>query len=119
MTPPQSPKASIRSYGGTDNFDTQSDTSYGSVHGTDYRAQSHGEPSSDRARRKSFIEEDEDPLQIEPATMKKKEETVTWMSLPCKSQLCILVLARLSEPLTQTSLRVSICPASGDSLLRY
>ena len=40
-------------------------------------------------------------------TMKKKEEKVTWSSLPHKSQLAILTLARLSEPLVQTSLRVS------------
>ena len=32
------------------------------------------------------------------------EQPVTWMSLPKKSQLAILTLARLSEPLTQTSL---------------
>jgi hypothetical protein len=33
-----------------------------------------------------------------------KEEPVTWVSLPRKDQLLILMLARLSEPLTQTSL---------------
>jgi hypothetical protein len=103
---PPSPKSSIRSYGATENCDTQSEVSYGSVHGTDYQGQNRGEPSSDRARRKSFIEQDEEPLQIEPPTMKKKDETVSWMDLPCKSQLAILTLARLSEPLTQTSLRV-------------
>ena len=32
-------------------------------------------------------------------------EQVTWRSLPSKSQLAILTLARLSEPLTQTSLQ--------------
>ena len=32
------------------------------------------------------------------------EKPVTWKSLPKKSQLAILTLARLSEPLTQTSL---------------
>lgn len=33
-----------------------------------------------------------------------KEEPVTWRSLPRKDQLLVLTLARLSEPLTQTSL---------------
>lgn len=102
----RSPNGSIRSYGSTDDDNSQSSKSSVAVHGTDYHNdQHHPEPSSDRARRKSFIEEDEDELQIEPPT-KKKEETVTWSSLPCKSQLAILTMARLSEPLVQTSLRV-------------
>ncbi|KAL5409973.1 hypothetical protein PMIN06_004943 [Paraphaeosphaeria minitans] len=33
-----------------------------------------------------------------------KEKPVTWLSLPRKDQLAVLTLARLSEPLTQTSL---------------
>ena len=105
---PKSPK----NYGTIENCDTESNTSDDiSPHGTDYQDQAltdvHHEPSFDRARRRSFIAEDEDPLQIEPPTMKKKEEKVTWSSLPHKSQLAILTLARLSEPLVQTSLRVS------------
>lgn len=36
----------------------------------------------------------------------EKEEKVTWMSLPHKKQLIVLTLARLSEPLVQTSLQV-------------
>lgn len=39
---------------------------------------------------------------------KEKEASVTWMSLPHKRQLIILTLARLSEPVVQTSLQV--CP---------
>lgn len=105
---PKSPK----NYGTIESCDTESNTSDDiSPHGTDYQDQAltdvHHEPSFDRARRRSFIAEDEDPLQIEPPTMKKKEEKVTWSSLPHKSQLAILTLARLSEPLVQTSLRVS------------
>jgi hypothetical protein len=43
----------------------------------------------------------------EPAELeKKREEPVTWASLPHRSQLVILTLARLSEPLVQTSLQV-------------
>lgn len=46
---------------------------------------------------------------IAPPHMKEKvEEKVTWMSLPCKKQLIVLTLARLSEPLVQTSLQVSL-----------
>jgi hypothetical protein len=95
---------------GTISSDT--DSTISSPHGTDYHERDtpikRNESSFDRARRKSFIEEDEDPFQIEPTTMKKKDEPVTWSSLPHKSQLAILTIARLSEPLVQTSLRVSI-----------
>ncbi|KAF8860717.1 MFS general substrate transporter [Acephala macrosclerotiorum] len=35
----------------------------------------------------------------------EKEEKVTWMSLPHRKQLIVLTLARLSEPLVQTSLQ--------------
>jgi len=35
----------------------------------------------------------------------EEEKPVTWMSLPKKGQLAILTFARLSEPLTQTSLQ--------------
>ena len=35
----------------------------------------------------------------------EEEQAVTWRSLPRKGQLLILTLARLSEPLTQTSLQ--------------
>lgn len=47
---------------------------------------------------------DEDPLLPLP----KKEEPVTWLSLPHKSQLIVLALCRLSEPLTQTSVSAYI-----------
>lgn len=89
-------------------YDTESDKSSDiSPHGNDYDGGSNSEVQYDRARRRSFIEEDEDPLQIE-LPVKKNETPVTWMSLPHKSQLAILTIARLSEPLVQTSLRVSI-----------
>jgi len=38
---------------------------------------------------------------------KSKEELVTWRSLPHKGQLAVLTMARLSEPLVQTSLQVN------------
>lgn len=40
-----------------------------------------------------------------PLAEPSKEQAVSWSSLPKKSQLAILTLARLSEPLTQTSLQ--------------
>lgn len=39
------------------------------------------------------------------ASSTKSEKPVTWRSLPKKGQLAILTFARLSEPLTQTSLQ--------------
>ncbi|KAF2732540.1 MFS general substrate transporter [Polyplosphaeria fusca] len=55
-----------------------------------------------------------------------KEKLVSWMSLPRKDQLLILTLARLSEPLTQTSLGAylfyqlqSFDPSLPDSTISY
>lgn len=88
---------------------SDSETEGPSVHGTDYHPlglKPRKEPTSDRARRRSFMEEDEDPLQVDiPIREEKKEAPITWMSLPRKGQLAILVTARLSEPLVQSSLR--------------
>lgn len=68
-------------------------------------------PSFEAERSRSFVDdldEDDEPLQIEiPNRTEEKQKPVTWASLPRKSQLAILVLARLSEPLVQSSLRVS------------
>ena len=97
----------VSDYGTIGNYDSDSDKSSDiSPHGNDYEGGRGHETQYDRARRRSFIEEDEDPLQIELG-VKKKEKPVTWMSLPHKSQLAILTVARLAEPLVQTSLRVS------------
>ena len=46
----------------------------------------------------------EQPLLLLPK-QPEKPQPVSWSSLPKKSQLAILTLARLSEPLTQTSLQ--------------
>lgn len=61
-----------------------------------------------------------DDVEIE----KLKEEEVTWMSLPHKRQLAVLTLARLSEPLVQTSLQAymfyqlkSFDPSLSDSII--
>lgn len=109
-----SSKSSVRSlrsvsdYGTIAQYDTDSDKSSDiSPHGNDYDGGSGSEVPYDRARRRSFIEEDEDPLQIELPV--KKPKPVTWSSLPHKGQLAILTAARLAEPLVQTSLRVSTC----------
>lgn len=44
----------------------------------------------------------------EEEKVKQKDEPVTWRSLPHRRQLIVLTLARLSEPLVDTSLRVCI-----------
>lgn len=48
---------------------------------------------------------------------KEAEEKVTWMSLPHKRQLAILTIARLSEPLVQTSLQVRYFPCYSLTLI--
>ncbi|PGH12472.1 hypothetical protein AJ79_04216 [Helicocarpus griseus UAMH5409] len=56
-------------------------------------------------RRPSLIEEEETNV-VKPNDAKPEDEKpVSWFSLPKKSQLAILTIARLSEPLTQTSLQ--------------
>lgn len=58
---------------------------------------------STTVRRSSFIEDDEALPTEEP--LPRKQEPVAWKDLPHKGQLAILTIARLSEPLTQTSLQ--------------
>lgn len=76
------------------------------------------------------VEEDERATgaRVEPPHPKptSKPEPVSWMSLPRKDQLAILTLARLSEPLTQTSLQSymfyqlrSFAPDASDSTISY
>jgi hypothetical protein len=55
------------------------------------------------ARRLSYTHPSQSPTDEFSAA---KEAPVTWMSLPNKRQLAILTIARLSEPLVQTSLQV-------------
>ena len=54
-------------------------------------------------RRSSFIEDGEALPAEEP--LPKRQKPVAWKDLPHKGQLAILTIARLSEPLTQTSLQ--------------
>lgn len=54
-------------------------------------------------RRSSFIEDGEALPAEHPRP--KKQKPVAWKDLPHKGQLVILTMARLSEPLTQTSLQ--------------
>lgn len=62
------------------------------------------EPPYSNARRLSFI--DEDQTQAQPEIPKKERAgPIGWMELPQKRQLAILTVARLSEPLVQTSLQ--------------
>ena len=56
-------------------------------------------------RRSSFIDEEEQPVaEASAAHQNQNKEPVTWSSLPQKSQLAVLTLARLSEPLAERSL---------------
>ena len=77
------------------------------------------------ARRLSFVEEDESPPQPS-SSHPADDKPVTWGSLPRKGQLAVMTLARLSEPLTQTSLGAyvfyqlkSFDPSKSDSEIAY
>ncbi|KAE8147963.1 major facilitator superfamily domain-containing protein [Aspergillus avenaceus] len=52
-----------------------------------------------------FDDRDDDNDSGDDAVESSREKPVTWRSLPKKGQLAILTLARLSEPLAQTSLQ--------------
>jgi hypothetical protein len=54
----------------------------------------------------------ETELEVADAGKAKKNAAVSWMSLPNKKQLAVLVTARLSEPLVQTSLQVIPTPCN-------
>jgi hypothetical protein len=80
------------------------------------RPLSAGEPASSNGTPLSAIDHGEvaveggvgvDPIEPPVELEKKEDEPVTWASLPHRGQLIILTLARLSEPLVQTSLQVS------------
>ncbi|KAI5288105.1 hypothetical protein KEM52_001300, partial [Ascosphaera acerosa] len=61
-----------------------------------------------RSRSYSFTEEEENNT-IDPAAQAEADDPpVGWLSLPNKTQLLVLTLARFSEPLTQTSLQAYI-----------
>ncbi|MCJ1354807.1 MAG: hypothetical protein MMC33_004797 [Icmadophila ericetorum] len=60
---------------------------------------------SGMGRRLSFINDESQPPPTLASNEKVKEKQVSWKDLPNKRQLTILTLARLSEPLTQTSLQ--------------
>jgi hypothetical protein len=68
-----------------------------------------GEEARERRSSESNSEADA-PLgrhsDIEPATQQDEKKPVTWSDLPRKEQLIIITIARLSEPLVQTSLQV-------------
>ncbi|KAH6629219.1 major facilitator superfamily domain-containing protein [Boeremia exigua] len=57
-------------------------------------------PIETNVRAGTSLSQIDDMEQTEPA----KEQPITWRSLPRKDQLFVITLARLSEPLTQTSL---------------
>lgn len=62
-------------------------------------------PSTSLPRRHSFIDEEEQPhANTTDSSPQPKDAPVTWMSLPQKTQLAVLTMARLSEPLSERSL---------------
>lgn len=75
------------------------------------------------------VDEEERPTGAsleQPHTSPAKPKPISWMALPRKDQLAILTLARLSEPLTQTSLQTymfyqlrSFDPSAPDSKISY
>jgi len=74
-----------------------------------------GEPASSHGNRLADAQQNvvaveggviADGLEKAEEKVKQKDEPVTWTSLPHRRQLIILTLARLSEPLVDTSLRV-------------
>jgi hypothetical protein len=62
-------------------------------------------PSTINGRRLLSDENDDGGPHGMPGQAEDQEKPVTWSSLPKKGQLAILTFARLSEPLTQTSLQ--------------
>ncbi|KAK3717401.1 hypothetical protein LTR37_005790 [Vermiconidia calcicola] len=88
-----------------DNYDC-SGSAYDSDHGgrrEDERGALLSLPSLSRSHsHTSTIADDFEPP---PPPTNEKEKPVSWSELPKKGQLTILTLARLSEPLTQTSLQ--------------
>lgn len=107
---------------GAENIKAPGDEEIGSPNGHQnlYSGGTLPQPST-VGRRLSFIEEDESHPQSSPT---KKESPVSWKDLPNKGQLAILTMARLSEPLTQTSLQAymfyqlkSFDPSSSDSTI--
>jgi len=123
---PASSRPQVNEYSQVKDNDRDSEEEGESFQSTDqskgHTVKSQDQSPYDPERRGSFLSEDGDPLELEipvGTRTKEKEKPVTWKSLPRKSQLAILTLARLSEPLVQSSLRVSGPEISGDHSLIY
>ncbi|KAK5108424.1 hypothetical protein LTR62_008311 [Meristemomyces frigidus] len=63
--------------------------------------------NDDAVAAQTAMVDDQEPA-IQTSANTKEDKPVTWSSLPKKRQLAILTLARLSEPLAQTSLQAYI-----------
>lgn len=89
------------------NYDSDESSTLDAADSSPRRRQLHLPPQIDpnSIRRCSFTEQDEAQTAEAATEEPQDEKPVTWMSLPKKGQLAILTLARLSEPLTQTSLQ--------------
>lgn len=79
--------------------------------GDDDEGQTVTAPDVAENQRFPFVDEDDERAQRDhdgnesDSEAEAKDKPVTWSSLPKKGQLAILTFARLSEPLTQTSLQ--------------
>lgn len=80
-------------------------TSFSRVRLLESASPSPSSPNQRRPRRFSHTEESEGDPSPSPKRPPEDEKAVTWRSLPKKGQLAILTIARLAEPLTQTSLQ--------------
>ncbi|TVY21464.1 putative membrane protein, partial [Lachnellula arida] len=108
---PASPRPQVNGYSqvGDNDRDSEDEESSGFTdQSKGHTVKSQDQSPYDPERRDSFLSEDGDRLELEipvRTSTEEKEKPVTWKSLPRKSQLAILTLARLSEPLVQSSLR--------------
>ncbi|TWU79149.1 hypothetical protein ED733_008841 [Metarhizium rileyi] len=107
--------------------DVETGVSRNSYLGEDARGTSHGNggrlPRMPAANRLASLEQHEAQADRQPAT-KHDAEPVAWRDLPKKKQLIILTLARVSDPLVQTSLQTEepnayVCHVGGKNQQSY
>lgn len=103
LLPEEYPVLSSSSWSTTSSSSSSSSSSQNRDFGTFGASNSNDHPfdDDDDDDNSDKSDNDEEPLLSSPK--KPEEESVTWLSLPHKSQLFVLALCRLSEPLTSTS----------------
>ncbi|GKZ36757.1 hypothetical protein AbraIFM66950_007954, partial [Aspergillus brasiliensis] len=97
----QSRRLSVDDHFVANSSDDDDDSSFSNSDSDSFSSSDDGDDEID-----NLIENVDDPVHHDDNTAAAADEKpVTWSSLPKKSQLAILTIARLSEPLTQTSLQ--------------